>query len=103
MKKTNEVAANGIARSGLGWSGAGSTSGALSESMGSLLYEWPHWEGIMHHFMLGLIVYAMYRFATQTSDRTLANILLFTVVVGLDAQLHHMINVRSGRGTSYGI
>ena len=99
MKKKNEVVSK------LGWSGAEPRDGVSDGSTGSLsfFYEWPHWEGIMHSFLLGLILYAMYRFATQASERTLGNVLLFTIVVGLDAQLHHMINARSGRGTTYGL
>lgn len=65
------------------------------------LYEWKQWEGIMHHFLLILILYAMYVFITKPTERKLSNVLLFTIVVALDALLHHFINRKNNQATSY--
>ena len=67
------------------------------------MYEWPHWEGIMHHLALLLIVYALYCFVRTPSERKLTNILLLTIVFVLEALFHHFINRKNGLATSYGI
>lgn len=83
-------------------SGGGPGGGAGGGSLG-VMYEWPHWEGIMHHVLLALILYALYVFYTQPSERKLCNVLLFTVVVAIDGLLHHFINRKNNQHTSYGL
>lgn len=67
------------------------------------MYEWPHWEGVMHHILLALMLYALYVFYTQPNERKLCNVLLFTVVVAIDGLLHHFINRKNNTQTSYGL
>ena len=64
-------------------------------------YEWNKWEGIMHHCLLGLTLYVLYLFKCHKRDRTLPNILLFTILIGLETLLHHSINTRNQTSASY--
>ena len=77
--------------------------GAEDGGRARAMYEWPHWEGIMHHFLLALMLYALYVFYTQPAERKLCNVLLFTVVVAVDGLLHHFINRKNNVQTSYGV
>jgi len=47
-------------------------------------YEWSKWEGIMHNFLLLLVIYVMYLFFVNKKDRTLTNILLFTIIISME-------------------
>jgi len=64
-------------------------------------YEWGKWEGLMHHFLLLLVIYIMYLFAVNKSERTLTNILLFAIVISVDTVIHQIINIRNKTTTSY--
>ena len=64
-------------------------------------YEWRNWEGIMHNFLFILILYILYKFITNSKERTLTNILLFTIIVGIDTLLHQNINIRNNKTTHY--
>ena len=64
-------------------------------------YEWGKWEGLMHHFLLLLVIYIMYLFAVNKSERTLPNILLFTIIISVDTVIHQIINIRNQTTTSY--
>lgn len=64
-------------------------------------YEWKNWEGIMHIFLFILILYILYKFITNSKERTLTNILLFTIIVGIDTLLHQNINTRNNKTTRY--
>lgn len=75
------------------------TGGGVARSV----YEWPHWEGIMHHSLLALMLYALYVFYTQPAERKLSNVLLFAVLVAIDGLLHHFINRKNNVHTSYGV
>ena len=64
-------------------------------------YEWVKWEGIMHNILLLLVIYIIYLFFVHKKDRTLTNILLFTIIISVDTLIHQIINIRNQRKTSY--
>jgi len=64
-------------------------------------YEWPKWEGIMHNFLLLLVIYIMYLFCVNKQERTLTNILLFTIIIGVDTVIHQIVNIRNQNTTAY--
>ncbi len=64
-------------------------------------YEWGNWEGIMHNVLLLLILYVMYLFVVSKKDRTLTNILLFTIIISVDTLIHQNINIRNNEITNY--
>ena len=64
-------------------------------------YEWSKWEGIMHNFLLLLVIYILYLFCVNKQERTLTNILLFTIIISIDTLLHQNINIRNRKTTSY--
>jgi len=63
-------------------------------------YEWSKWEGIMHNVLLLLIIYIMYSFFDK-KERTLSNILLFTIIISIDTLIHQNINIRNHKATNY--
>jgi len=64
-------------------------------------YEWSKWEGIMHNILLLLVIYILYLFIVNKQERTLTNILLFTIIISIDTLLHQKINIRNRETTSY--
>ena len=64
-------------------------------------YEWSKWEGIMHNILLLLIIYIIYSLFVNKKERTLTNILLFTIIISIDTLLHQNINIRNQEPTSY--
>ena len=64
-------------------------------------YEWSKWEGIMHNLLLLLVIYIMYLFFVNKKERTLTNILLFTIIISIDTLIHQNINIRNHKETSY--
>lgn len=64
-------------------------------------YEWSKWEGIMHNILLLLIIYISYLFIINRKNRTLPNILLFTIIIAIDTLIHQNINIRNHKGTNY--
>ena len=64
-------------------------------------YEWSKWEGIMHNILLLLVIYILYLFIVNKQERTLTNILLFTIIISIDTLLHQNINIRNRKTTSY--
>jgi len=64
-------------------------------------YEWSKWEGIMHNILLLLVIYILYLFIVTKQERTLTNILLFTIIISIDILLHQNINIRNRKTTSY--
>jgi len=64
-------------------------------------YEWPKWEGIMHNFLLLLIIYIMYIFTSYKKNRTLSNLLLFTIIIAIDTLIHQNINIKNNKNTTY--
>ena len=64
-------------------------------------YEWSKWEGIMHNILLLLIIYILYLFFVTKKERTLSNILLFTIIISIDTLLHQNINMRNNQLTTY--
>jgi len=55
----------------------------------------------MHNFLLLLVIYIMYLFCVNKQERTLTNILLFTIIIGVDTVIHQIINIRNQNTTSY--
>lgn len=64
-------------------------------------YEYKNWEGIMHHFLFGLIIYCIYIFFIDKKERNLNNILLFTIIIAIDTLLHQNINIRNNKKSNY--
>jgi len=55
----------------------------------------------MHNILLLLIIYIIYLFFVNKKERTLTNILLFTIIISIDTLLHQNINIRNQEPTSY--
>ena len=64
-------------------------------------YEWAKWEGLAHNLLLLLVIYIIYSFCVNKQERTLTNILLFTIIIGVDTVIHQIINIRNQKITSY--
>ena len=64
-------------------------------------YEWNKWPGIMHNILFLLIVYIIYVLITNKHERKLKNILLFTIVIGIDIIIHQIINYKNNIKTEY--
>ena len=64
-------------------------------------YEWRKWEGIMHNILLLLLIYIIYLFIINKSDRTMTNILLFTIIIAIDTLIHQNINIKNNKKTVY--
>ena len=64
-------------------------------------YEWPKWEGLMHNLLFSLVIYILYLFFVNKQERTLTNILLFTIIISIDTLLHRNINIRNHKATNY--
>lgn len=64
-------------------------------------YEWSKWEGIAHNILLLLILYIIYRLIAHKNDRSLPNILLFTIIIALDTIIHQNINIKNNKNTTY--
>ena len=64
-------------------------------------YEWRKWEGIMHNILLLLLLYIIYLFIINKSDRTMTNILLFTIIIAIDTLIHQNINIKNNKKTIY--
>ena len=64
-------------------------------------YEWSKWEGITHNILLLLVIYILYLFFVNKKERTLPNILLFTIIISIDTLIHQNINIRNHKVTNY--
>ena len=64
-------------------------------------YEWSNWEGIMHNLLFLLIIYITYLLVVNKKERTLTNILLFTIIISIDTLIHQNINIRNHKVTNY--
>ena len=64
-------------------------------------YEWSKWAGIMHNILLLLVIYILYIFFVNKKERTLLNILLFTIIISIDTLIHQNINIRNHKVTNY--
>ena len=64
-------------------------------------YEWSKWEGIMHNVLLILIIYIIYLFIINKKERTITNILLFTIIISIDTLIHQNINIKNNKITNY--
>ena len=64
-------------------------------------YEWSKLEGIMHNILLLLVIYILYIFFVNKKERTLLNILLFTIIISIDTLIHQNINIRNHKDTNY--
>ena len=73
----------------------------MLESYLHKFYEWEKWEGLMHNFLLILVIYVIYLFARDKQSRTMINILLFTIIIAIDTLIHQNLNTRNGKSTSY--
>ena len=64
-------------------------------------YEWERWEGIMHQILFLLVIYIVYVFIVNSKERTLLNLLLFSIVLDIHLISHQIINIRNNKTTSY--
>ena len=64
-------------------------------------YEWEKWEGIMHNILFLLIICIIGVFIVNRNERTLSNILLFTIIISIDTLIHQNINIRNNKTTTY--
>jgi hypothetical protein len=64
-------------------------------------YEWEKWPGIMHNVLFLLILTIIYVFATNDRERTMPNLLMFSIVIGIDIIIHQIMNIRNNKLTSY--
>ena len=64
-------------------------------------YEWEKWEGMMHNFLLLLVIYIIYLFIVDKQNRTTPNILLFTIIIAIDVLIHQNINLKNKKSTTY--
>ncbi len=64
-------------------------------------YEWVKWESIMHNVLFVFIIYILYLFIMNKKERTLNNILLFTIILGITTMIHQIINIRNHTTTNY--
>jgi len=55
----------------------------------------------MHNLLLILGIYIVYLFARDKQNRTMINILLFTIIIAIDTLIHQNLNTRNGKATSY--
>jgi uncharacterized membrane protein YfhO len=73
----------------------------MTESYITQFYEWSKWEGIAHNTLLLLVLYIIYRLIANKNDRSLPNILLFTIIIALDTLIHQNINIKNNKNTTY--
>ena len=64
-------------------------------------YEWEKWPGLMHHILFLLAIYIIYIFIVNPKERTMLNMLLFSILLGIDIIIHQIINIRNQKITSY--
>ena len=64
-------------------------------------YEWENWEGIMHQLLFLLVIYIIYVFIVNSKERTMINLLLFSIVLDIHLISHQIINIRNQQTTSY--
>lgn len=64
-------------------------------------YEWEKWPGIMHNILFLLLLYIIYVFIVNSKERTMLNMLLFGIIIGIDIIIHQIINIRNQKTTSY--
>lgn len=64
-------------------------------------YEWKKWEGIMHNILFIITIYIVYLFVTNIKNRSLTNILLFTIIIAIDTLIHQNINIKNKAKTEY--
>lgn len=55
----------------------------------------------MHNILLLLVIYILYLFFVNKKERTLPNILLFTIIISIDTLIHQNINIRNHKNTNY--
>ena len=64
-------------------------------------YEWEKWEGIVHNILFLLILCIIGVFIVNSRERTLSNMLLFTIIISIDRLIHQNINIRNNKTTTY--
>jgi len=64
-------------------------------------YEWSKWEGLMHSALLILSIYILILFYQYKKTRTISNLLLLSIVLGIDILIHQNINIRNNANTHY--
>ena len=54
--------------------------------------EWHLWSDIMHYILFFLTVYVFYIILNKHKERTTKNIILLSILVGIEVIIHEMIN-----------
>ena len=57
--------------------------------------EWHRWTDIMHYLLFVLTVYVVFVVLTKKQERTTTNMLLLSILVGLEVVIHEMVNKRN--------
>ena len=66
-------------------------------------FEWPSWEGFMHMFFFLLNLLVLYLLISNKNNRTMTNLLLYTILIGIVTLVHQVINGRNHMKTDYKI
>ena len=73
----------------------------MLENLIKTFYEWVKWEGILHNILFMLNIYIIFLFIVDKKNRTITNILLFTIIIAIDTLIHQNINIRNKKNTEY--
>ena len=73
----------------------------MLENLIKTFYEWEKWEGILHNILFMLNIYIIFLFIINKKNRTITNILLFTIIISIDTLIHQIINIRNNKNTEY--
>ena len=71
----------------------------MLENLIKTFYEWEKWEGILHNILFMLNIYIIFLFIVDKKNRTITNILLFTIIIAIDTLIHQNINIRNNKNT----
>lgn len=67
----------------------------MLENLIKTFYEWEKWEGILHNILFMLNIYIIFLFIIDKNNRTITNLLLFTIIIAIDTLIHQNINIRN--------
>jgi len=67
----------------------------MFETLVHNFFIWPQWEMITHLTLCILTFYILYMLISNKNNRTFSNILLFTIIIGLETLIHQNSNLHS--------
>jgi len=71
------------------------------ESSLKTFYEWSKWEGLLHSALLILTTYILITLFKVKKARKVSNLILLSIVLGIDILIHQNINIRNNANTHY--